>query len=300
MAITSVGYGGTVTYPDYGKGVVAPGRYSFDGAQDFRPSRRTTGADRTVRLQGGTAQGWGIRDTESSSWVDVQLGSIGSGSRWDLVVLRRDWSADETTVEVVQGGSSRAIPSRNTDPGVVDDQPVALVRVEAGESWVTDVVDLRCWAADGGLVAVDPMVLEYLSFPGTRVSVGDTTYTRVLSAGGSASWDVKGPVSDTGWVSSAITNSGFSGTRRYRIQGGTGWFQAQGSRTGGDLSSATLRLLTFGNSSFRPTQGAYGVCYVGDEIAGRAYVDLQGRVEVAPFNIRSGQNFQVYITWPVG
>src|SRR5690625_1507834 len=154
MAITSVGYGGTVDYPDYGKGVVTPGRYSFDGANDFRPTRVTGGSDRTVRVAGGTAQGWGVRDTEDSASVDVQLGSISSGSRWDLVGLQRDWSAEASSLVVVSGGSSEAIPSRDTDPGVKDVQPIALARVQAGQQYVTDVIDLRCWAADGGLVAV--------------------------------------------------------------------------------------------------------------------------------------------------
>lgn len=296
--VESVGYEGTVDYPDYGKGVVSGSRYSLDGASDLRPSRLLSGADRTVRVAAGVAQGWGIRDT--CTQTDVQLDTVSSGVRWDLIVLRRDWSGEETSFEVVQGGSSRAIPSRDTNPGILDDQPIALVQITAGQQYPTDLVDLRCWAGDGGLVAVDALALDYLDIPGTRVNIGSTEYTRILSASGTASWDQKVPPQNDPWVSSPIANSGFNGTRRWKFSHGYGSFQAQGSRAGGAVSNIDLRMVTFSSSSQRPGVTCFGVCYVGNQVRGRAYITSGGEVHVDPFDIGANQTFQVYITWPLG
>src|SRR5699024_7384058 len=202
MAISSVGYEGTVDYPDYGVPLVVPAMYTLRGdsasgeAGAFRPSRVTGGADRTVRVAGGTAVGYGITDTESDAYVHVQLEPVSSGSRWDEIVLRRDWSEKKTTLTVIQGGSSGPpdLPIRNKQPGILDDQPIAYARVQAGEQYVTEVIDLRCWASDGGLVAVDELALSYLqNHIGTRVTIGDTTYTRVVSPGGAVSWKADRP-----------------------------------------------------------------------------------------------------------
>src|SRR5699024_6369929 len=139
----------------------------------------------------GTAQGYGIRDTESENYVDVQLDPVLSGHRWDEIVLRRDWSTETTSLAVIQGGSTRALPTRNKQPGILDDQPIALARVQAGEQYVTDVVDLRCWAGDGGLTAVDTLALAYLDIPGTRVTIGDQTYTNIVRPNGTTEWHQK-------------------------------------------------------------------------------------------------------------
>src|SRR5699024_5215556 len=202
MALVSVGYEGTVDYPDYARSVTQGARYTVEGPNDWHVTPVTSGADRTVRVAAGTGRGWGIRDTESSS-TDIQLDAPASGSRWDLIVAHRDWSTGVTDFRAVQGGLSRAIPSRDTDPGVVDDQPLALIRVTAGEQYPTDHVDLRCWSGDGGLVAVTRLALDYLEVPGTRVTFDDgVTYTRVLEPNGTASWHTDRPIAmdDTGWV----------------------------------------------------------------------------------------------------
>lgn len=305
MAITSVGYGGTVDYPDYGKGVVLPGRYSFDDSTHFRPTRRTGGADRTVRIAGGTAQGYGIRDTESDDYVDYQLPSVSSGGQWFLIYLKRDWSTETTTLthEAANTGLTPLPPpipgGWYDDPGVLARQPICYARVQAGQQYVTEVRDLRVWSNDGGLTATDEGVLQFYDRPGTTITIGRKTWTWSLAPNGSKSLDyIDGEVQDTGWVSSALANSGFEGERRYRVADGQGWFQATGKRTGGNLNGADLRLITFGNSS-TPQITCYGQAWVGSS-SYRAYITSSGGVHVEPFSINQNQNFQVFITWPVG
>lgn len=299
MALVSVGYGGTVDYPDYGKGVVSGSRYTVEGSGAWAPTRVTSGADRTVRIAAGTGMGYGIRDTETSS-TDLQLDTVASGSRWDLVVAHRDWSTGTTDFRAVNGGSSKAIPGRDTNPGISDDHPITLARVTAGEQYPTALVDLRCWSGDGGLIAVDTLALDYLAVPGTRVSIGASEYTRVLSASGTGSWDLKEPPADTEWVGSSIPNQDFSGTRRYRIADGQGWFQATGNRTGGILRADDRTLLHF-SQQYAPSEICYGVTYVaGGYNLFRAYILPDGWVHMGPVDMDSGDAFQVYITWPIG
>ena len=304
MAITSVGYGGTVDYPDYGKGVVSGARYTLDRGNPFRPSRVTGGADRTVRLTGGTAQGYGIRDTESDAYVDVQLDPVLSGHRWDEIVLRRDWSTETTSLAVIQGGTSRALPTRQKEPGILDDQPIALARVQAGEQYVTDVVDLRCWAGDGGLTAVDTLALAYLDEPGTRVSIGDTTYTYIVLPNGTTRWEQISPYVppapvDTGWVVSNISSSGYwSGTRAYRVKNGRVYVNLQGQRQARSFTDGDYYFLTFNTKKWRPERTAYGTAYVGREQY-RAYCTVGGECHVEPLTINKGNTIQVQIDWPI-
>jgi len=299
MALVSVGYEGTVDYPDYARAVTSGSRYTVEGPNDWHVTPVTSGADRTVRIAAGTGRGWGIRDTESES-TDIQLDAPASGSRWDLIVAHRDWSTGVTDFRAVQGGSSRAIPSRDTDPGVVDDQPLALIRVTAGEQYPTDHVDLRCWSGDGGLVTVTRLALDYLEVPGTRVSVGDSMYTRVLEPNGTASWDLKAPTSDTGWQSLQLLNEDFSGVRRYRVMGNQGWLQVVATRTGGALRGADRPFMHF-QSRYAPSEVCYGTAYVaGGNNLYRAYILPSGWAHVGPFDINSGNSIQVFITWPIG
>lgn len=300
MAISSVGYGGTVDYPDYGKGVVSGARYTLDRGNPFRPSRVTGGADRTVRVTGGTAQGYGIRDTESDAYVDVQLDPVSSGHRWDEIVLRRDWSAETTSLAVIQGGSTRALPTRNEQPGILDDQPIALARVQAGEQYVTDVVDLRCWAGDGGLTAVDTLALAYLDVPGTRVSIGDTIYTYIVLPNGTTRWESISPPApvDTGWVVSNYPGNFWDGTRAYRVKNGHVYVNAQLRRIGNGFTDGRASIITFNTNKWKPTRTAYGVGYVGRNTY-RAYCSTTGEVYVEPMTINQGNTFQVQIDWPI-
>lgn len=296
--VESVGYGGTVDYPDYGLGVVSGSRYTLDRGNPLRPTRVTSGADRTVRLSAGTVQGYGIRDTCTET--DVQLDAVSSGVRWDLIVVRRDWSAEESSIVAIPGGSSRALPSRNEDPGIIDDQPIALVQITAGQQYPTDLVDLRCWNGDGGLAAADTLALSYLDVPGTRVSIGDTTYTRVLNNNYTTRWDVKAPpvIVDTGWNTLPYGGNFWSGNRYWRVKNGYVTVTAQLRRLGNSFTDGVIPIMTFNTARWRPGVNAYGYCFVGRETY-RAYCFTDGTVEAGPVTINQGNTFQLQISWPI-
>ncbi|MCC2031837.1 hypothetical protein [Microbacterium allomyrinae] len=174
MSITSRGYEGTIDYEDWALLTSHLGvQYSVFGADSFAV---TAGAGtREVVVRAGRAAGQGILDISDAD-ITLTGAAVTSGNRWDMVVLRRDWAAGATSVVLVQGGSIKAIPTRSTDVGVEDDQPLFLARFAAGQPTVQELVDVRVWKGDGGLVAKDLLVRDYLQAIGSTVRVGSSTW----------------------------------------------------------------------------------------------------------------------------
>lgn len=187
MSIDSKGYGGTVNYVDWAILVSRLGaQYSVFGPDAFKASVGV--GDRAVAVLGGMASGQGIYD-DSDSTVTLTGAPVASGNRWDMVALRRDWGAEESTLVLVQGTSAKAIPAeRLTDIGDVDDQPLWLVRFTAGQTAAQEFVDLRAWHGDGGVVIADLMARNYLTRLGTRLWFGGVAWVRGLSGTGVATW----------------------------------------------------------------------------------------------------------------
>lgn len=175
-------------------------QYSVEGPNDCKVV--TTGGTRGILVGPGTIFGDAIQDVFESA-TPLTLASVSSGDRWDMVVLRRTWSAtpgaSTSVFTVIQGSSNKALPTRLNNKGVQADQPIALCRVSAGQSTVQEIVDLRVWAANGGAVAVDPLVKDYLTEPGTTLRIGNTRWIRQITpspTSNTATWyspDVPGP-----------------------------------------------------------------------------------------------------------
>jgi hypothetical protein len=193
MAITSKFYDTAITESDWAKNRFGDARYGMVGANDWKVTA-VAGADRTVSIAPGKGFGHGIADVSDTN-VTIQLDPIGSGSRWDLIAMRRDWqplAGGPSAFVKVTGSSAKGIPgTRVNDPGVQDDQPVYLVQVTAGDTNPTGFVDLRCWAANGGLVVADKLALDYLAVPGARVLLGGAEYRYIPDAEGDFFWEAR-------------------------------------------------------------------------------------------------------------
>lgn len=188
MTITSTGYHGTVDYADWAVMTSHMGaQYGVVGKDSYAVA--VGSGDRVVTVQPGTAQGQGIVDI-SDAVVNLTGAPVASGNRWDLVALRRDWNAGggTSTLVLIQGGSAASIPTRNTDPGILDDQPVALVRFSAGQTAAQEVIDLRVWHGDGGLAARHILVRDYLDRIGSRIWINGITWVIGFDATGQPGW----------------------------------------------------------------------------------------------------------------
>lgn len=169
--------------------LIGSARYGVRSAPDWAVTV-VANADRTISIAPGFGYGSGVTDKTTENET-IQLDTIGSGSRWDLIVARRDWTptAGETKFMKINGGSTKAIPGgRLMTPGGIDDQPLALVQVTAGQTQPTAIVDLRCWANNGGMVAKDELVKSYLNQVGTHVYINGAEWRYIVGANDVPEW----------------------------------------------------------------------------------------------------------------
>lgn len=211
MTITSVGYGGYIASEATWSALSATlgSEYGVQGASDWKVTS-VPSSDRTVSVAVGGGWGKGTLDTSDATAQPSALASVSSGARYDLVVARRDWSGEggTTTFAVVTGTSNPnavfSLRKRLSVDLTQDDQPLALVRVDAGSTNITSIEDVRCWQANAGAVATSERVLQYLTKVGTQVTIGTDMWTRTIDGSGNAAWrktPLLSPVSmfDTGF-----------------------------------------------------------------------------------------------------
>lgn len=187
----SAGYEGTVDEPEWSDLLSMTGGRQY-GVADPASWKVTTGtADREVRIAPGRGFGYGVRD-RSTAVASLTLPPTTSGSRWHLITVHRDWAANQSAFDFVVGSADRQIPARDNTPGAVDEQPLALARIDAGQSQVAEIIDLRVWGGDGGSFANDELVLQYLNRIGTTVRIGSVEWNRDLDALGNPVWVSRG------------------------------------------------------------------------------------------------------------
>lgn len=232
MAITSYGY------PVAG-GVIMPGsvwanvqkllgrQLAVPHDTDWKPTLNT-GAARTVRLAAGELGGGGIFNV-SDAPIDVALPVVSSGSQYFLITGKQTWGATNATVAAyVAGTSARAIPSYTNDPGTLQHLPVALARVSAGNTSLTELVDLRCIAEESGVYTIyDDLALQLIERLGVTAFNKNTgiTYRRVLGPGSAGAqwqrvWDAPNGERPTFYIGQG-TPSYRTGARNDRLGWGT-------------------------------------------------------------------------------
>jgi hypothetical protein len=234
MAIISVGYDGAVTESQWADMIkkVGSAEYGVVGLNDWRVEP-VPSADRTISIATGKGWGHGVFDENTAS-VTIQLDTVSSGSRWDLIVMKRDWTGvgGSSTFVKVNGTSAMEIPvGRISGPGVIDDQPIALVQVNAGQTAPGTIVDLRVWAGSGGVTMVHDLALTYMaSSLGTHIldSGNGMKYQRRVGPDGNPLWSVSAPDGyaplhgSGGTLAGGIpTWLGLAGSGSFLIQAGT-------------------------------------------------------------------------------
>jgi len=193
--------------------VIGQASYGVRSSLDWKVTP-VAGQDRTVSINAGRGFGRGVTDKTVANET-IQLDTIGSGSRWDLIAVRRDWTptSGESKFVKVNGGATAVIPGgRLLGPGNIDDQPLALVQVTAGQTQPTSIIDLRTWSGDGGgIVAAHDLVRSYLNPVGTRLNIAGVEWVRRVGPNDTPEW---AQLSPSLWeVSRTVTTSStFTGT----------------------------------------------------------------------------------------
>lgn len=189
MAVVSFGYPGTinpgVTWAEAQLGMGS--RYWVHNFDSVRVIPKV-GGSRDVSIAPGFFGGWGVTDYNSES-VTVRLPEVVAGTEWFLIVARRTWGVDaassETTFVSISAGTSPVIPARNTDRGVLDDQPLALVPLTAGQTLPGTPIDVRALGVGKeDYLILHELALSYLAEPGVRARLGKTVYQYGMNAAG--------------------------------------------------------------------------------------------------------------------
>ena len=139
MTIVSKGYGGSAQYVDSKDAAVwSPHSGSAPHLISGLGATVTSTVNRTVQIDVGKAQGWGILDEVTLAEVLTLDTASVTTPRWDAIVLHRDWQhvgppKGRSTLAVVKGTTNSATPvypsTLELDPGTVADQVLWLVPV---------------------------------------------------------------------------------------------------------------------------------------------------------------------------
>ena len=179
MAITSYGYDGSIGESVWARMAPRVGTPYWVTDPTHLAMTKNTSVDRGVDISPGEFGGAGVFDT-SNEKVTLRFDPVSSGWRYDLIVARRNWQGvgGKTEFKVVKGGSVRRIPAFHRNPGVLDDQLLALIPIQAGRAQVDGIIDLRGFAMNSAAIVRDPLALEgYNNWPGMVVHVGREIYT---------------------------------------------------------------------------------------------------------------------------
>lgn len=149
------------------------------GEDDFKLTAHPT-IPYAVNIGPGKAWGHGVYDDVTGTTA-VTCATPGAGvTRWDLIAIRRDWQptgGGPSSFRAVSGTASQGIPStRENRPGIVADQPLYLVQWVGGTTTPKTIIDLRCWAAGGGMEIAHTLARSYLNQPGNAVKLGKSLW----------------------------------------------------------------------------------------------------------------------------
>lgn len=169
MDIVCKGFDGVLTEYDWAQMSGLMGNMpSVKGPDDFRVSATIQGATVLCEVRPGQAWAHGVMCTLNS--VETMIGQLpGPGeTRYDYVVLSRDWEQNTAKLEIVPGGhAERARDVLKAEPGVYHQQLLAtLVLSSNGLQQQLDRRAVAARVAFGESAACDPTPVE-----GDRVMV---------------------------------------------------------------------------------------------------------------------------------
>lgn len=289
MAITSYGYDGTLTEVGWASLSELLGlRRGVKGAADWAVS--IGAGTREVLIAAGVAFGGGVADVNSAN-VSLSATAVSSGTRWDTVVVRRNWSTNTTTALIVAGTSSKAVASGlNSNPGVLDDQVIALIRLTSASTAVQEVLDMRSYPGrslvygSATALGLDPGPFS----TGQLASVVDASQVaRLYGRTAAGAWSpLDGPASSADWsaLSLSSTLTTYDITPAYIKRNGIVHIRGTVKLTSGnDFTAGQLYSVATLPTGFRPASGqvhnyATAASVAGSGVPARARVLDTGNV----------------------
>lgn len=104
----------------------------------------------SANVAGGISWAYQVKATLDPTSVSFDAVTSAGLTRWDAVVVRRNWSTKTVGVFVVPGvaaaNAAQLVPTLASQPGAVHEQLLALVQISYGSTVPTMVSDRRLWA----------------------------------------------------------------------------------------------------------------------------------------------------------
>ena len=123
----------------------------------------------------------------ATATVQLDIVSTAGQTRWDAIVLRRDWSGSgSVSLTKVNGtaaaGAPMVVPTLNDSPGVLHDQLLAMVQITNGSTLPTSIDPRRAWGTKVFTVAtVSALPTPSLILYGAEFALVDGTRYRACS-----------------------------------------------------------------------------------------------------------------------
>lgn len=131
MAITAIGFDGTVNEADFSKFMRYVGDVAYRHGVPTGLTVTTGAGTRESVVAAGIGLLPGVLADSDDAVTLTHAANSGSGNRADYVVLRGDWS-DNSVVLTVKAGTSSTPPALTQDHGSVWEMPLAIVTVRPG------------------------------------------------------------------------------------------------------------------------------------------------------------------------
>jgi hypothetical protein len=197
MAITSKGYPNTIAPgSDFALMGYAFGRqYAAPFVSHCQVTDPGSGT-RRVQISPGYLAGKHIVD-HNDAIVNIDLPNASGSSQWFCIVLNRWVDAGggdfKSEFGYVAGTSARAIPALTQNPGIFDQQPIALVRIASTQTRPQEIIDLRPIAEEPGTYTIyDDLAMQVIDRPGVTAYNAKTgiTYRRIYNENQAREWQI--------------------------------------------------------------------------------------------------------------
>lgn len=169
-------------------------RVAVESPTSWTPS--PTGVARQVSFAAGNGRILGLRDERAGAFTVANASHPGGADRYDIIVMRADFTAKTVTPTAITGTVGAGIPPAITKTvlgvGAVYDFPLVVCRTTSanGVYAPTDLYDLRCWGGSGGLaVAQQQFLTSHDLVPGQKWTVNGTSLSYIVNSSGSLQLD---------------------------------------------------------------------------------------------------------------
>lgn len=132
MAVTSVGYDGSLTEGQFSRVMWALGKVSAEHGVTLNLNTTVGAGTRGIQVSAGQGVACGVLADSGAVETFNLDANANATTRIDYVVMRFNWADNVTSIAVIKGQSSGAVPALTQTAGTLWEMPLARVAVRSG------------------------------------------------------------------------------------------------------------------------------------------------------------------------